>query len=72
MERDVDARRDVIRDERRHADAEVDVVAVLQLARDSPDDAIPAVVMDVTEQSVSRCAFRIGRPRRCASRKCPA
>ena len=35
VQRDVDAGRDVVGHERRHADAEVDVVAVLQLARDA-------------------------------------
>ena len=34
------ARRDVVGDERRHADAEVDVVAVLQLPRDALHDSV--------------------------------
>ena len=40
---DVHARRDVVGDERRHPDAEIDVVAVLQLPSDARNDAIPDV-----------------------------
>ena len=43
VQRDVDARRNVVGDQRRHADAEVDVVAVFQLARDARDDAFANV-----------------------------
>src|SRR5262249_51974828 len=39
LENDLHAERDVIRDQRRHADAEVDGVTVAKLADGSPDDA---------------------------------
>ena len=36
VERDVDASRNEVGDQRRYADAEIDVVAVAQLTRDAP------------------------------------
>ena len=43
MQRDLDAGRQAVRDQRRHADAEVDVVAVAQVARDAANDAIALI-----------------------------
>ena len=43
VQRDIHAGGDVVGHERRHADAKVDVVAVLELARDAPGDAFANV-----------------------------
>ena len=76
VQRDVDAGRHVVGDQRRHADAEVDVVAVFQLARDARDDALadihgdPASTSRQTLQNMlSSCSYPYGRSAsRCASR----
>src|SRR5437660_680094 len=58
VQRDVDAGRHVIGHERRHADAQVHIVAVLQLARNAFDDAIANVSHSApcVSLSVSRTA----------------
>ena len=80
VQRDVDAGRDVVGDQRRHADAEVDVVAVLQLAGDAPDDAFADIhgqsridlrFVSLSSPSASRSASRSASPWRMCCTKMP-
>jgi hypothetical protein len=43
MQRDLDPRRNAVGDERRHADAEVHIIAVTQIPGDAADDAIAPI-----------------------------
>src|SRR2546425_679333 len=67
MQRDVDAGGHVVGHERRHADAEIDVVAVLQLARDALDDALSNVwhsLLCARGPTRRTCHRSLGRSRR--------
>ena len=57
MKRDINARRDVVGHEGRHADAKVDIIAVLQLPRDAFDDAISYVHENIHDPSGAFVAF---------------
>ncbi len=69
VQRDLHARGHVVRHQRRHADAEVDVVAIPQRPRDSGDDALALIH---GWWSVSRCAARRSGRAGCAARRCRA
>ena len=60
MQRDLDAGRQAVGDERRHADAEIDVIAVAQVARDAAHDAIALIHCGSSVRFSMR--FSYGRP----------
>ena len=75
VQHDRDALRDVVGDQRRHADAEVDVVAVLHLLRGAPHDALAlGVGLDARRRrapSASRSASRSAAPWKMRCTKMP-
>ena len=74
LQDDLHARRDVVRDERRHADPEVDVYAVAKLLDGAPDDAFAVehcgrlVIRSFASPCAARSASRAA-PRRPAARR---
>ncbi len=71
VQRDVHAGGHVIGDERRHADAEVDVVAVAKFPGDADDDAI-ALIHGAPSQCASRHGASTTCRAGCAARRCQA